>query len=359
MGVRAEALALPESLERLGDSGFKQQGLPGPRSLWKVLRAAKAAHGYGRQLAQAVERIQPDVVHVTGLKMQILAAIYLAGRAKVLWHIHDYVSWRPLVRPLLSLLAGRCHGALANSNSVAEDLRRSCPSLPWVERFYNAVDVTRLRGEEAADLDHAAGVETPPSTTLRIGLVATYAHWKGQETYLKALAKLPAQPEWRAYIVGGPIYRTAGSQHTAEGLKLLIEQLGLTGRVHLTGFLPGRGAIMKALDIVVHASTKPEPFGMVVVEAMACGRAVIVSRAGGATELFSEGKTALGHEPGNALELAEKIAELLGNPDLRRGLGERGAAHVESSFHPAALAAQLNKIYERIRQRNRQGTGNS
>ena len=84
------------------------------------------------------------------------------------------------------------------------------------------------------------------------------------------------------------MYDTAGSQHTMEELQALADGLGLGGRVGFTGFLPPAPA-MRALDVVVHASTRPEPFGLVIAEAMACGRAVITSAAGGAAELVDAG----------------------------------------------------------------------
>ena len=65
-----------------------------------------------------------------------------------------------------------------------------------------------------------------------------------------------------------------------------------SGRVGFTGFLPPAPA-MRALDVVVHASTRPEPFGLVIAEAMACGRAVITSASGGAAELVDAGEDAL------------------------------------------------------------------
>ena len=55
---------------------------------------------------------------------------------------------------------------------------------------------------------------------------------------------------------------------------------------------------MRALDVVVHASTQPEPFGLVIAEAMACGRAVVVSSGGGAAEIVTPGEDALVHEVG-------------------------------------------------------------
>jgi glycosyltransferase involved in cell wall biosynthesis len=95
----------------------------------------------------------------------------------------------------------------------------------------------------------------------------------------------------------------------------------------------------------VHASTAPEPFGLVIAEAMACGRAVIVSHAGGAAEIVDPGVDALVHTPGDAGDLAAQIGALAGDPALRARLGRAARATAERSFDRARLAAELVPIY--------------
>ena len=104
----------------------------------------------------------------------------------------------------------------------------------------------------------------------------------------------------RAYVIGDALYQTDGSQYTIEELRPACRSERLGDRVGFTGFVDGADEAMRALDIVVHASTEPEPFGLVIAEAMACGRAVIVSDAGGAREIFTPGIDALAHPPGDS-----------------------------------------------------------
>ena len=105
---------------------------------------------------------------------------------------------------------------------------------------------------------------------------------------------------------------------------------------------------MRSLDILVHASTQPEPFGLVIVEGMACGRAVIVSEAGGAMELIEAGINALGHPPGDAVRLSERLTELATDPGLRARLGKAGRATAEQRFNRTRLAGELIPIYNRV-----------
>ena len=135
----------------------------------------------------------------------------------------------------------------------------------------------------------------------------------------------------RGYIVGGPVYETSGSQVSIAELRARVSSLGLDSRVGFTGFVPDSATAMRALDIVVHASTDPEPFGLVIAEAMACGTPVVVSRAGGALELTEPDVNALGFEPGDATALARCIEQL----GARRGPAT--AARQRRAIHGGAV----------------------
>jgi glycosyltransferase involved in cell wall biosynthesis len=100
-------------------------------------------------------------------------------------------------------------------------------------------------------------------------------------------------------------------------------------------------AAMRSLDIVVHASTEPEPFGMVIIEAMACERALIASDAGGASELFVDGEDALAHPPGDVEILGQQIRRLAGDVELRQRLGKAGRAKAERLYHGTRLVNEL------------------
>jgi len=115
-----------------------------------------------------------------------------------------------------------------------------------------------------------------------------------------------------------------------------------------TGFLDDVAAAMRGLDIVVHASTMPEPFGMVIIEAMACGKAVIASQAGGAAELFVDGEDALAHPPGDAAKLGQQIQRLASDPGLRQRLGQAGRRKAEALYQGKRLASELLAVYGQV-----------
>jgi glycosyltransferase involved in cell wall biosynthesis len=246
------------------------------------------------------------------------------------------------------MFAGACTVALANSNSVARDLKQVVPRLP-VAVLYNAIDLHRFSpAGRKLDLDAAAGLAPAAPGTIRVGLVATFARWKGHQVFLEALARVPHEIPVRGYIIGGAIYQTDGSQWSALELQQKARELGLANQVGFTGFLDDTAAAMRSLDILVHASTEPEPFGMVIIEGMACGKALIASQAGGAVELFIPGENALGHAPGDAGALAQKIVQLAQDQALRQRLGNAGRATAERLYHGHRLAKELMAVYRDI-----------
>lgn len=338
LGVEVAVMPFPPALSRLGDRGRLASIAP-------LLRAAAATGAYRRSLGAFLGRIKPDIIHTNGFKMHLLGAWTRPRETPLIWHIHDYVQSRRVMSRLLRLWAARCTAAIANSESVAADLRTLLPKLR-VTPIYNAIDLRRFSPTgNVLDLDALAGLQPAPPGTIKVGLVATFARWKGHAVFLDALERLPGELPVRGYIIGGPIYQTQGSQWSVEELQQRAAGLRQTGRIGFTGFLEDAGAAMRSLDIIVHASTEPEPFGMVIIEGMAIGKAVVASQAGGAAELIADGKNALAHPPGDAMRLAHQIERLVRDAELRERLGRGGRADVERLYNGQRLAKQLVTLY--------------
>jgi len=348
LGVPVDVLPFPASVARLGDWGVGRGWWARVRFLMRCAATALPAVGYLQRLRRMLRSNQPDVIHTNGLKMHLLGAWARPRGSAVLWHLHDYAGRRPFTARLLRRYADRCAAVVANSQSVADDVRQVCGSAVPVHPVWNAIDLDRFAPDgPRIDLDAVSGLPAA-GDVLRVGLVATFARWKGHETFLRALAILPASLRVRGYIVGGPVYETSGSQTSVSELRELVRALGLEDRVGFTGFVPDASRAMRALDIVVHASTDPEPFGLVIAEAMACRKPVVVSRAGGASELIEPGVNALAFNPGEAAELAQRIEELARDANLRERLGRAGRSMAEQRFHRRRMASELAPIYESL-----------
>ena len=234
---------------------------------------------------------------------------------------------------------------MAVSRAVAADL--SATSAHFVPHVVlNGVDLDEFTPDAPAlDLDLLAGVLPVQPGTVRIGIVGTTGRFKGQDIFLRAVALLSRAVPVRAYVIGGPVYVTGSSQVSLSELKGLAAELGIADRSAFTGFVHDVAGAMRSLDVVVHATTRPEPFGLVIAEAMACGRAVIASESGGALEIVEAGVTALTHAPGDVQALAAALGRLVSDVGLRDRLAAAALRYARIRFDRTRLAAEMLPIY--------------
>jgi glycosyltransferase involved in cell wall biosynthesis len=348
LGVRVFLLPLGDHLAAVGDSALVGHGLRSiPAFGRRAARATLDVARYIPRLAVAIRQFSPAVVHSNGIKMHLLAAA-AGSQARLLWHIRDLIGERPLVSRALRACAWRAHGAIAISNAVANDARRVLPRLP-IHVVHDAIDTELFSPDgPVADLDGLAGTDPAPAGTVRIGLVATYARWKGHDVFLKAARMVTSrQPKCRVrfYVVGGAIYDTAASQYQTEELLSMARELGIE---NVTSFVPFQArvdAVFRALDVVVHASTRTEPFGRTIAEAMATGRAVIASRSSGAAELYTDGADAVGIEPLDPVGLADAMYNLLEDTPRRARLAATARITAVERFSRTRLAGQVLRVY--------------
>ena len=345
LGAEAHVLPFPRALAALGDAGAE-----GPlRLLGGMAAASPGVAAYVGRLALLLRRARADVVHTNGFKMHLLGAWAAPRATPVAWHLHDFVSARRAMSALLRRSAGRCAAAVAVSDAVAADARSVLGPGVRVQTVHNAVDLGRFSPQgPALPLHEAAGMPPEPVGTVSVGLVATMGVWKGHAEFLRAVARVPREIALRAYVVGGGIYHTEGSEVSVDGLRRLAAELGVADRVGFTGFVADPAAAMRDLDVVVHASTQPEPFGLVIAEAMACGRAVIASAAGGAAEIVTPGHDALAVAPGDVDGLARAIRQLATDWMLRVDLGRHGRETAVRRFDRARLAAARSPLYRSL-----------
>lgn len=349
-------------LDRCRDEGFGVRVIPYPQAVatlgepngansgrlanaWNLSRAAVSMWPYLQRLRNELKELCATIVHSNGIKAHVATAFTTDKRARLVWHVHEYVGARKVTTWLLRELSSGPAAVVVNSDSVRQDVENALGRQRQIRRIHNAVDLSLFSPSgDALDLAELSGL-TSDAGLVRIGLVATFGRWKGHDVFLDALAQLATDLPVRGYVIGGPVYQTAGSQRTLEELRTYAAQRGLEGRVGFTGHIANVPAAMRALDVVVHASTCPEPFGMVIAEGMATGRAVAAVRNGGAQEIFEEEVDALGHEMGNARDMARQLRRLVTDPILRRSLSESARLAAERRFSPERMATEFLQVY--------------
>jgi glycosyltransferase involved in cell wall biosynthesis len=283
LGIPTTVVPFPQALLKLGDAGSSSslfQAAPAARHPLSTVRVL-------RSLSAAIAAFEPSIVHSNGIKTHLLSGLLRLGDAKLVWHVRDFIGSRRTVRALLPRVSSRVSAAFAISGAVERDLRFVLPNVP-VAVVYNAVDFERFqpRHQQDALLDSLAGLPPASGGTIRIGLVATYAKWKGHRLFLEAaaLALRRTRVPLRFYVIGGPIYLGAGTQITEHDLRAWIGELGIDGQVGLIPFVTTPETVFNALDIAASANTSPEPFGRTIVEALASGVPVVTGPDAGALE---------------------------------------------------------------------------
>jgi glycosyltransferase involved in cell wall biosynthesis len=183
-----------------------------------------------------------------------------------------------------------------------------------------------------------------PDDAFAIVMVGNLREWKGQHVLIEAMAQLSVtHPPARVLFVGSA---TEGDVPYVERLKEMVKRFGLEGVVTFLGHRNDVPDLLQMADVAVHASTDPEPFGLVVPEAMATGTVVVVSRFGGPGEVLCEGAGFL-HDPSNPSELAGILQRLAEDPDLRSTVGAAGKARGEA-FDVAKTVERMQAVYEEL-----------
>jgi glycosyltransferase involved in cell wall biosynthesis len=220
---------------------------------------------------------------------------------------------------LIALLPAR--GILACSHTVAEAQARQRPRHP-TRAVHLGVELDRFDpGRLPTPREARLRLGLPPEGPL-IGIVGRMQRWKGMHTLIEAMpAILRVHPDAHAVIVGG--------EHALEPdypahLRSRVDTLDLCRRVIFTGLQRNVPEWMQAMDVIVHASAC-EPFGIVVVEAMALGKPVVAGADGGPTEVITEGVDGLFAPYDDVEALASAILRYLDAPDFARSVGTEAA----------------------------------
>jgi len=181
-----------------------------------------------------------------------------------------------------------------------------------------------------------------------VGFIARLDPWKGLDVFLRA-AKLVAErvPETQFLVVGEA---PEGFERHRDRMKRLAAELGIAPQVHFLGWRYRLGDIpevMAALTVLCHTPTKPEPFGLVLIEAMAVGCPVVAPRAGGPMEIIEDEVSGWLVPPGDAAAFADRLCRLIAAPDDRNRIIAGGRKRVSERFSSDRFAADLAAVYER------------
>jgi glycosyltransferase involved in cell wall biosynthesis len=175
-----------------------------------------------------------------------------------------------------------------------------------------------------------------------IGMFGRISRWKGQEVFLRALAKVPGV---NAVIAGGPHF---GEEEYETCLKALARELGVEARVVFAGHIDNVIAVMAGCDVVAHCSTSPEPFGQVILQSMLVGTPVIATDGGGAREIVIHDETGQLTPMKDDHALAIAIGRCLEDPRWSRQLASQARERAHRKFSADVMANRFIRILETL-----------
>ncbi|MBT9559718.1 MAG: glycosyltransferase family 4 protein [Myxococcales bacterium] len=196
------------------------------------------------------------------------------------------------------------------------------------------------------DLPSAADAAPRPADgRVRVGMVGMFMPWKGQIAFLDAFAPVArAHPEVDGFLYGR---LPSGAQRGyRDEIFAAIERLGLSSRVQVVEDRSEASRIFPEVDVSVHCSTQPEPFGRVVIEAMSYGRPVIAGP-GGPSEVIDQGVNGFRIDPADVRGFTATLERLVSDGALRGRVAVAGREHVARHFtYPAVLGSLFDRLRE-------------
>jgi glycosyltransferase involved in cell wall biosynthesis len=329
LGISTEVMPLPARLRDIKKENVRLDRLDAV--------ALAYLPRYALRLSRRIRALDADVVHTNSLKAALYAGLAAQlARVPAVWHIRDRIArdYLPASAVLLVRTASRILPTAIVANS-----RATFKTLPHPRNgqvLYNPVVY-----------DGVGEIGAPPTRTrdeVTVGIVGRLAPWKGQHVFLDGFAEAFRGTNVRGRVIGSALF---GEDEYAASLPQRAARLGISSQIDFRGFRADVWKELDGLDVLVHCSVTPEPFGQVVLEGMAAGLAVVASAAGGPAEVITSGVDGILTPPGDVGELAGALRRLHDDWGLRAQLGA-AAQERSRDFTPERSAQQLLAVYRGI-----------
>lgn len=313
-----------------------------------AVRHLGAVVAYAFRLRRLIADMQVDVVHTNSLKSGFYGclAARLAGVPSV-WHLRDRLAADYLPRP--ALMAVRSALAILPSTiiCVSEATLSTIRSRPGSRRAKSAVVIhdplaeTSLSKRAKRTAGRNGGHDRPWMFT--VGMVGRFAPWKGQLETVRAFAGARL-PESRLVFVGAPMF---GEHEYERQVRAEAAALRVAESVDFLGHVDDVDGALNTVDVLVHSSLVPEPFGQVLIEGMAAGVPVVATDKGGPSEIITDRVNGLLYPAGDIGRLAALLQVLHRDASLREQLS-RGGLRRAQDFAPDRIRPMVLQVYDRL-----------
>lgn len=294
------------------------------------------------QTLWTVLRFKPDLIHVNNEPLCNRSAV-LAGKIlgiPVVSHVRGDQQGSKLMQSLFKMP----DYFIAVSRWISDSIGRL--GVPSEKRtyIYDGIELQNL--DIGADSRAFRRQHQISEDAFVVGLVGLLIPWKGQMLFIEAAKQLLQEiPDVIFALVGGT---PEECQSYETELRRIAAQPELMGRIVFTGHVSDMAAIYNGLDVVLSASTSPEPLGTMIIEAMTMARPLIAPNHGGAVEMIEHSKTGLLFKPGDAQDLAEKIRTFYRDSALRQHIGQSARAHALKTFSVEEHVRHIEGVYKEL-----------
>lgn len=292
--------------------------------LWRLVRAIARTWRISRRF---------DVVHVnTSVVLGAVIGGWLARRPVVLHVRESYAGRERVLRVYASAVAPLIAAVVAISEAIGAELRETA------------------LGRRTSVIPNGLLFAAPPSQvnggSSTLVCVGRINEWKGQEVLVGAVGRLRDAGIAAELLIAGDVY--PGGERYMTRLEQRISDLDLTDRIHLLGYVDDVGPLLAGSGIFVLPTTRPEPFGLALVEAMAAGLACVASDHGGPKEIIIDGVSGVLVPPGDEEALADALRSLLSSSERRAELGSAAMVDVRDRYAIDRTVSELARLDEEL-----------
>ena len=333
-------------VRHLDARGVPWRDLPMPRinvrSPTALLRWRRASS----DLARLARECGVDLVHSNTVRAHLASAFAATpDDVPVVWMLHDdtFPRW------LFDRLRRRPARLIANSYTTASTYNLEGDPRACV--VHNGVDTQAEPGNRYR-FRRRIGIGSEKALVAHVGRLV---RWKGQHLFIRAAARVAREHQQAHFALVGtytegdesPGVLGGGAAYHVE-LQRLAQLSGLGNRLTFAGHQDNIADVYAGIDLLAHTSTRPEPFGRVLIEAMSAGVPVIASAQGGPTEIVEDGVTGLLVTPGSSQALAEALTKLLADAPRRAEMGIAAHRRATEHFDIRQQVEAIQSIYQDV-----------
>lgn len=298
---------------------------------------------YLLRLSWLILRLRPDIVHGNNEPSSNREAMLVARllRKPYVQHLRGNLGFSRQTPWLLT----KPNYFIPVSRWLAAELMQAGVGVERIRQIYDAVEFVKspvlgLKGTFRNEM-------SIPTDAIIVAMIGMLVVWKGQDLFIEAVKHLGDLGRPVVFLlVGGTPER--GDKEYAVSLYEKVKAYGLQDRILFTGQRSDVPALLEEVDVVVSASTDPEPLGLVMLEAMLKGCIFVAPAHGAATEVVVDGENGYLFKPRSAESLAEKLLEAIQAFDRADGMTEKAKNVVEQQFTGERCASATLNLHRSI-----------